>query len=126
MKKKLAKIAALAMAAVSLVLVTVFVTVAFLTSTSTVNNSFTVGNVGIKLLESKVNTDGTLDGDSKVGANSYHLIPGKTYIKDPVVYVDAQSEDSYLFVKVTNGIVDYEVDEDSIKGETIAEQMAAN
>ena len=31
-------------------------------------------------------------------------MPGHTYTKDPTIYVDAESEDAWLFVKVENGI----------------------
>lgn len=93
-------------------------TIAYLTSTDQVVNTFTVGDVAITLDEAKVNPDGSLvEGAGRVQANSYKLMPGKTYIKDPTVHVDADSEDSYLFVKVENGIA-------NIEGEkTIAKQM---
>ena len=127
MKKKLAKIAALSMAAVSLVLVTVLATVAFLTSRTSVTNSFTVGNVGIEMYESyvvngvKQADDPNVNGDKKdASANSYRLIPGKTYDKDPTIYLEEDSEESYLFVKIDNGIVDIEA-----KGDTeISAQMS--
>lgn len=111
MKKKLAKIAALSMAAVSLVLVTVLVTVAFLTSKTSVTNIFTVGDVGIEMYESivlngvKQEQDPTINGDKKdTSSNTYRLIPGKKYDKDPTIYVKDGSEDSYLYVKIMNGI----------------------
>ena len=128
MKKKLAKIAALAMAAVSLVLVTVFVTVAFLTSTSSVSNVFTVGDVAIQMYESSVNSEGKAIADTdKNGTmkdsseNTYRLIPGKTYDKDPTIYITDGSEPSYLFVKITNQIAAIEAG----GGTTIAAQMSA-
>ena len=63
-------------------------TLAYLTSQDTVTNTFTVGNVEIKLDEAKANTDGTLvEGANRVKANSYKLIPGHTYTKDPMVTV---------------------------------------
>ena len=75
---------------------------AYLTSTDTVENTFTVGNVKITLDEAKVNTDGTLvEGAARVKANSYKLLPGHTYTKDPTVTVKAGSESSYVRMKVT-------------------------
>ena len=92
---------------------------AYLTSTDTVTNTFTVGKVAITLDEAKVNTDGkpvkvTGEGESatetivdnpsdatRVKANSYKLLPGHTYTKDPTVTVLANSEESYVRMAVT-------------------------
>ncbi len=113
----------LALCAVLLVVTTVFVTMAFLTSEDSVQNTFTVGEVTISLDELDVddsdNDGSTTDRDK---ANEYKLIPGKTYTKDPTIHVGANSEDCYLFVKVENGLVNAEADGNT----TIAAQMAAN
>ena len=88
--------------ALLLVAAGVFGTLAYLTGTDTVNNTFTVGNVKITLDEAKVTTDGTpVEGADRVKANEYHLLPGHTYTKDPTVTVEANSEACWLFVKVT-------------------------
>ncbi len=82
-------------------------TFAYLTSTDAVTNTFSVGKVKITLDEAKVDGTGkeiTGDGAERVKANSYHLIPGGEYDKDPTVHVDVKSEESYIFVKVSNGI----------------------
>ena len=78
-------------------------TLAYLTSKDTVTNTFTVGNVSIKLDEAKANTDGSLydNGTTRVDANSYKLIPGHTYNKDPMVTVLEGSESSYIKMTVT-------------------------
>ena len=77
-------------------------TLAYLTSHDTVTNTFTVGNVQIKLDEAKANADGTLvEGADRVKANSYKLIPGHTYNKDPMVTVLKGSESSYIKMTVT-------------------------
>ena len=56
--------------ALLLVAASVFGTMAYLTSTDTVTNTFTVGKVAIKLDEAKVNTDGTPVANSeRVKAN---------------------------------------------------------
>ena len=87
--------------ALLLVAASVFGTMAYLTSTDTVTNTFTVGKVNIKLDEASVNTDGSLvEGAARVKANSYKLLPGHTYHKDPTVTVEAGSEDSYVRMKV--------------------------
>lgn len=123
----------LSLCAVMLVAASIFGTLAYLTDTDAVENTFTVGQVGISLDEAEVNTKGEkLDqnGDvwvegatlaDRVQANEYKLVPGHEYTKDPTVHVDGDSEDSWLFVKVDNGIAAIE---DSTN--TIAAQMVAN
>lgn len=88
--------------AIILVVATVFGTMAYLTSTDEVVNTFTVGNVAIKLDEAKANTDGSLvEGADRVKANSYKLLPGHTYNKDPMVTLLEGSETSYVKMTVT-------------------------
>ena len=118
MKKKTI---ALLMAAVMLVGVVVGGTVAWLTAeTTTVENTFVVGNIAITLDEADVNIEttvgetttytyteyvkdneevDTLAQADRVTSNKYKIIPGTTYSKDPTVVVKANSEDCYLFVK---------------------------
>ena len=77
-------------------------TLAYLTSTDKVVNTFTVGKVAIQLDEAEANPDGTLvDGADRVQANSYKLLPGHTYAKDPMVTVLKGSESSYIKMTVT-------------------------
>ena len=98
MKKKLMTVLAL----VLVIAMSVAGTYAYLTSTDTVKNTFTVGNVAITLDEAKANPDGSLAaGDDRVKANSYKLLPGHTYNKDPMVTVKAGSESSYVKMTVT-------------------------
>ena len=88
--------------AIILVVATVFGTMAYLTSTDKVDNTFTVGNVKITLDEAKVDTDGSpVTGAARVKENSYKLMPGHTYTKDPTIHVDAASEDCFIRAKVT-------------------------
>jgi len=130
--------------AVLLVSLSVGATLAYLTNTTqVVTNTFSVGNVKITLDEAKVNEYGKLvDADNKtedelaegatftpadrVIANTYKLIPGHTYVKDPTIHVAEKvgtqeaSEDCWLFVKIENEIA-------SIEGDTtIVDQMTAN
>ena len=92
----------LTLCAVLLVTASVLGTMAFLTSNDEVVNTFSVGSVAIKLDEAKANTDGTLvAGADRVKANSYKLLPGHTYTKDPTIHVDAASEDCFIRAKVT-------------------------
>lgn len=74
-------------------------TLAYLTSTAEVKNTFTVGNVEITLDETDV--DNSTADASRDQANSYKLIPGQTYTKDPTVTVKAGSEKSYIKMTVT-------------------------
>lgn len=93
-----------ALCAVVLVAASVFATVAYLTSTATVTNTFTYGNVKITLDEAKVNEYGATEDAPRVTGNTYRLIPGHTYTKDPTIHVDADSEDCWIFAKVENGL----------------------
>ena len=88
--------------AVLLVAASVLGTMAYLTSNDEVVNTFTVGNVQIKLDEAKANPDGSLVANAdRVKANSYKLLPGHTYNKDPMVTVLKGSESSYVKMTVT-------------------------
>ena len=92
----------LTLCAVVLVIATVFGTMAYLTSTDEVKNTFTVGSVNIKLDEAKANPDGSLVANAdRVKANEYKLLPGHTYNKDPMVTVLSGSEPSYVKMTVT-------------------------
>lgn len=76
----------LIIAAVLLVTVSIGVTVAVLVASSKpVINTFTVGGVNITLTET---------------TTEYKMAPGVTVAKDPTVTVLANSEESWLFVKV--------------------------
>lgn len=117
MKKSIA----LVMMAVLLVAASVMGTLAYLTSNDTVKNTFTVGKVAITLDEAKVTEYGVaVTPASRVKANTYKLIPGHEYTKDPTVHFAAGSEASWLFVKVDNGIAAIEADT------KIAEQITTN
>lgn len=117
MKKSIA----LVMMAVLLVAASVMGTLAYLTSTDTVKNTFTVGKVAITLDEAKVTEYGkAVTPASRVKENTYKLIPGHAYTKDPTVHFAAGSEASWLFVKVENGIANIEADK------KIADQIIDN
>lgn len=107
MKKKIA----LLMAAVMLFGVTVGSTIAWLTDqTENVVNTFTVGDVIIDIDEVDYDKDDNSEDNVSFSsqirdqANEYHLIPGKTYPKDPMVHVKAGSEACFLFVEVVNNL----------------------
>lgn len=120
----------------SLVLVVAFAaiggTIAWLTSTTgTVTNTFTVGKVTITLDEAKVNPYGKpVDDSGKVvdlenaprqTENTYKLLPGHTYTKDPTIHVAADSEDCWVYVKIENQIADIEDTNATIHSEMIAD-----
>lgn len=85
----------------ALVAASVFGTLAYLTDTDQATNTFTVGQVGLKLDEAEVNPDGSVKSEDRVQENDYHLLPGHTYIKDPTVTVEKDSEESYVRMMVT-------------------------
>ena len=96
MKKKIA-------VAVSLLLVVALSiggTIAWLTDSETVTNTFTIGNVDITLTE----TDTDLDTDQNDKTNTYKFVPGKELAKDPKVTVTAGSEKCYVFVKIVENL----------------------
>jgi len=96
---------------------------AYLTDTAGVTNTFTVGNVDITVDEAKVNEEGKPLGEndqvvdkvedavrvsdttnpdgSLKPANTYHIVPGLTYVKDPTMTVVKDSEESYVRMMVT-------------------------
>lgn len=122
-QKKIRSLTLLMCSAVLLVCVGIGATFAYLVSVDSVTNSFTVGNVSITLDEAKVNTDGTtIANEKRVQANKYHLIPGRSYTKDPTVHVSSGSEDCWVFVKLENGISAIEKSGST----TIAKQMETN
>lgn len=119
----------LSLCAVLLVAASVLGTMAYLTSQDAVTNTFSVGSVAITMDELDVDKD-TNNGDNvtygegenaivRDKANSYKLLPGHQYTKDPIIHVDPKSEDCYLFVKVVNEITAIE------DATTVADQMKA-
>lgn len=123
------KILLLALCMAALIAVSVIGTMAYLTSTDKVINTFTVGKVDITLDEAKVNDAGVaVTPAERVKANSYKLMPGHSYTKDPTVHVTDGSENCYIFVKVENGISAFEAaNEESTDGyKTIATQIITN
>lgn len=105
MKKKLMTVLAL----VLVIAMSVAGTYAYLTSQAKVENTFTVGKVAITLDESKSDDAGHLDTTvPRVKGNTYKLMPGHEYGKDPIVHVVADSESCYVFVKVEDGLANIE------------------
>jgi len=112
--KKAKKILTLVACAVLLVCISVGATIAYLTATTnTVQNTFTVGKVHFGdeedltdgLDEAKVNEYGEpIEGADRVKGNTYKLLPGHTYTKDPTVTIGKESEPAYvrMFVKITD------------------------
>jgi len=79
------------------------ITFALLTfETDTLVNTFTVGEVSLKLDETDVDENGIpIPNADRVTGNEYKLIPGKTYVKDPTLTVLSGSEPSYVRLLVT-------------------------
>lgn len=94
MKKK-TKALLLASGAVVLVAGSVLGTLAYLTDKDEVINTFTMGQVDISLAESDV------DGDGDVLNNTYRIVPGASYVKDPTISIAAGSDDAYIRMVVT-------------------------
>lgn len=102
--KKIRKVIALLLCAVLLVCAAVAGTVAYLTDTKTVKNTFTVGKVNITLQEYKINGEtGERTNELVDGNDNIRMIPGRNIQKEPVLTVLANSEECYvrMFVKIT-------------------------
>ena len=101
---KARKILANVMALVLVAALSVVGTVAYLNDRSgKIKNTFTVGNIEIKLEETKIDTDNLTVTSDKIeeGENKYKVYPEQTIdYKDPTVTVIKDSEKCYLFIKV--------------------------
>ncbi len=91
----------LALCAILLVVGAILGTVAYLQDTASVVNTFTVGNVHLKLDEAVVDEKGEPTGGRTETGNAYHLLPGETYTKDPTVTVLKGSDESYVRMMLT-------------------------
>lgn len=106
MKTK-SKVLLLTFCALVLAAASILGTVAYMTSQKKVTNTFTVGNVSIRLDEAIVDENGVAADPVNNRTNetnntqNYHLIPGQTYTKDPTVTVEANSEKAYVRMMVT-------------------------
>ena len=131
--KTLKKALLLALCAVLVVGGSILGTLAYLTDTETVTNTFTVGDIRITLDEAVTNTEGkpmkgntlaatVAEADRTSEGNEYHLLSGLTYTKDPVLTVEGGSESCYIYIQVDNGILALE----TVGTTSIAEQIKAN
>ena len=100
------KVVVLLLAAVLLVGGAVGGTLAWLiASTNTITNTFTVGDIDIDLTET-VDHQSRSALTSAVTNDGFKMIPGTDLDKDPKVTVKSNSENCWLFIKVTaeNGV----------------------
>ena len=103
--KKANKALLLVLCAILLVAGSIMGTLAYLTSTDDVTNTFTAGNVTIKLEEYEVNSQtGLKTSDVVTGLTDLELVPGREIQKNPFITVDGSSETCYLFVKIENKV----------------------
>ncbi|MBP3649390.1 MAG: hypothetical protein J6K73_06365 [Clostridia bacterium] len=63
--------------------------------TDPVRNTFRIASMDVAVAEKP-----TADGDSDPNTNTYTMLPGAAITKDPVVTLAANSEDTWLFVKL--------------------------
>jgi len=131
-KKKILVALSAVVSVVAIVAASVFGTVAYLTESAAVSNTFTIGDVNLSMTESKVTPDGkvvTGEGAGRVSTNTYNLVPDTTYTKDPKIFINAGSESAFLFIVVRNDIESIEAgyaDDGTSDETTIAAQLAAN
>lgn len=88
--------------------VAVYATVAYFADVETVDNTFSVGKVDITLDETKLDPNGNPEKNPVTEnyikteeGNNYHLLPGKSYLKDPQVSVAQGSESCYVRMMVS-------------------------
>lgn len=110
--------------AVLLVAASVLGTMAYLTSTTgEVKNTFSIGKIAITLDEAPVNEYGEVVDGARRTQNQYKLVPNHEYKKDPTVHVtDENSENSWIFVKVENGIAAIEATGDTMIAKQIEDK----
>ena len=128
MKKKILITLTTIACAVLLVVGSVAGTMAYLRATASVTNTFTYGKIAITMDETAINpADGMtpLAGAARVTGNTYKLMPGTLYTKDPQIHISADSEDLFLFVKIDNGVAGLAATDDG-NYKTIHQQMLAN
>ena len=94
------KIVSLCLAAVLVVMAIAGATVAYFTDTKTAENTFTMGNVQIKLDETNVNDP---EGD-RVSSNEYNVYPGAVVTKDPIVHNVGQNG---AYIRATVNVSDW-------------------
>ncbi len=124
------KVLLLILCAMLLAIASALGTVAYLAVQDTETNTFSIGQVNITLDEGSAGKRGmrARSTSAPVDENDHILMPGHTYTKARTIHVDAVSEDSYIFVKVENGIAGYEAASAAEEGgyKTIDDQIKAN
>ena len=125
LKKKALIVLCALVSVVVIVATSVLATIAYLTAADSITNTFTVGDVSLVLSETIVDTNGKVvegTGAGRGDGNTYNLVPGTTYVKDPTIFIAEGSQKSYLFVTVRNDIAN--IEEEGVG--TIAAQLKAN
>ena len=77
-------------------------TLAYFTDTDDVQNTFAAGKVKLTLDEAETDLYGVVDGNARVDANRYIVIPGHEYFKDPTVHIEDGSVACYVIAVIDN------------------------
>ena len=100
MKKNVKKVILTVLSVALIVALSVTATLAWLQDTTkTVTNTFAVGDINIDLVETVGGTSQSA-ATADVTNDGFKIVPGAVESKDPKVIVEANSEDSFVFVKV--------------------------
>ena len=130
MKTKLLKTASLFVVAIAIVIGSVAGTLAYLRATASVTNTFAYGKVAITMDETKIDVDGkTALTGTRGNGNQYLLMPGQSYVKDPIIHIGQDSQDMFIFLKVDNGIAGLaitEAEKEQLNEDTIHDQLLKN
>lgn len=80
----------------------------FSDETEVVNNTFTVGQVGLSIAEdvTAVPDKGYLAGTAIDGGAKYDIMPGNKYAKNVSITMDDNSQEAYVFVELTVSPID--------------------
>ena len=94
------------MAMVLVAAVAITGTLAYMSAQSgAVTNTFTFGNMSITLKESPVDDNGKKVAGDLVDKNDYKVIPGAEVDKEPIVTVNAGSENCWVYVGIQNNVL---------------------
>ena len=122
--KKLLMVLGALVAVVGIVVASVLGTIAYLSDSALIQNSFTIGKVGLVLDEAAVTEMGVpIDSATRTNQNTYKLVANHSYTKDPTIKTTVYSQPSFIFIIIRNDLTQTTFEDKGDYGEvTIAEK----
>ena len=103
--KKLLMVLGALVAVVGIVVASVLGTIAYLSDSALIQNSFTIGKVGLVLDEAAVTEMGVpVVPAARTNQNTYKLVANHTYTKDPTIKTTVDSQPSFIFIIIRNDL----------------------